>query len=56
MQTTTASDLAALDAALAREALAQARAERRASFQDSQTVAPAARYAQAQASVGEALL
>lgn len=29
MQTTTASDLAALDAALARDALAQARAERR---------------------------
>ena len=57
MQTTTASDLAALDAALARDALAQVRAERRAAtLQDSQTVAPAARYAQALASVGEALL
>lgn len=57
MQTTTASDLAALDAALARDALAQARAERRdATLQDSRTVAPAARYAQAQASLGEALL
>jgi hypothetical protein len=54
--TTTAGDLAALDAALARDALAQARAERRATLQDSQAVAPAARYAQAQASVGEALL
>jgi len=56
MQTTKASDLAALDAALARDALAVARAERRATLQDSQTVAPAARYAQAQAFVGEALL
>ena len=57
MQTTTAGDLAALDAALARDALAQARAERRAAtLQDSLTVAPAARYAQALASVGEALL
>lgn len=64
--TTTASDLAALDAALARDALAQARAERRATLQKSCAVAatckpglqvvPAARYAQAQASVGEALL
>ena len=56
MQTTTASDLAALDAALARDALAQARAERRATLQESCAVAPAARYAQAEASVGEAIL
>lgn len=55
--TTTAGDLAALDAALARDALAQARAERRAAAQGkSLTVAPAARYAQALVSVGEALL
>ena len=53
---TTASDLAALDAALARDAQAQARAERRASLQESQTVAPAARFARALALVGEALL
>lgn len=53
---TTASDLAALDAALARDAQAQARAERRASLQESQTVAPAARFARALAMVGEALL
>jgi hypothetical protein len=45
MQTTMASDLAALDAALARDALAQARAERRATLQESCAVGPAARYA-----------
>ena len=65
MQTTTASDLAALDAALARDALAHARAARRATLQKTRAVAtckpglpvaPAARYAQALASVGEALL
>jgi hypothetical protein len=43
--TTTASDLAALHAALARDALAQARAERRATLQSSCAVGPAARYA-----------
>ena len=53
---TTASDLAALDAALARDAQAQARAERRATIQGSGTVAPAARFTRALAMVGEALL
>ena len=54
---TTASDLAALDAALARDAQAQARAERRATIQEFLTVAPpAARFARALALVGEALL
>ena len=53
---TTASDLAALDAALARDAQAQARAERRATIQEFQTVAPTARFLRALALVGEALL
>jgi len=53
---TTASDLAALGAALARDAQAQARAERRASLQESGTVAAAARFLRALALVGEALL
>ena len=52
---TTASDLAALDAALARDARAQARAERliERALRPSET--PAQRYARA-ACVGEALL
>lgn len=53
---TTASDLAALDAALARDAQAQARAERRATGKAHGRLAPAARFARALALVGEALL
>lgn len=53
---TTASDLAALDAALARDAQAQARAERRATCKPGFQLAPAARFARALAMVGEALL
>lgn len=50
---TTASDLAALDAALARDAQAQARAERRATCKPGFQLAPAARFARALAMVGE---
>ena len=57
--TTNAADLAALDAALARDALAQARAERRASSQPARQAGagtPAARFARALVRVGEARL
>ena len=54
---TTAADLAALDAALARDALAQARAERRATRKPAlQVGTPAVRLARALARVGEARL
>ena len=55
MQTTPASDLAALDAALARDARAQARAERQLQRADGPSQNLAERYARA-ACVGEALL
>jgi hypothetical protein len=53
---TTASDLAALDAALARDALAQARAERQLQRADGPAQDHAARFERAAAAVGEALL
>ena len=54
---TTAADLAALDAALARAALAQARAERRETRKPAlQVGTPATRFARALARVGEARL
>ena len=56
---TTAADLAALDAALARDALAQARAERRATRKPALQVGadtPAARFGRALAQVGKARL
>lgn len=56
---TTAADLAALDVALARDALAQARGERRAMCKAGLQVrsgTPATRFARALARVGEARL